>query len=65
MEYEDRDGQPRHEDIEVMTGHYRGAHAGAAARSGFTRYRAIGGLVGGRGGSRRTADTRLAEEFLR
>jgi hypothetical protein len=27
VEYEDRDGRSRHEDIEVVTGHYRGAHA--------------------------------------
>jgi DNA-binding MarR family transcriptional regulator len=65
IEYDDRDGRSRHEDIEVMTGHYRGAHAGAAARSGFTRYRAIGVVVGGRSGGRRTPDPRLAEEFLR
>ena len=64
LEYEDRDGRSRHEDIEVMTGHYRGAHAGAAARSGFTRYRSCGSVVGGRGGGRRTPDPRLAEEFL-
>jgi hypothetical protein len=65
IEYDDRDGRSRHEDIEVMTGHYRGAHAGAAARSGFTRYRPIGVVVGGRSGGRRTPDPRLAEEFLR
>ena len=67
IEYEDRDGRPRHDDIEVVTGHYRGAHAGAVARSGFSCYRAIGGMVGGcastgrRGGSRHP---RLAEELL-
>jgi len=66
IEYEDRDGLSRHEDIEVITGHYRGAHAGAAARSGFTCYRVVGGLVGGRGGGgRRTAHPRIAEELLR
>ena len=27
IEYEDRDGRSRHEDLEVVTGHYRGAHA--------------------------------------
>lgn len=31
LEYEDRDGWSRHEDIEVVTSHYCGAHAGAAA----------------------------------
>jgi hypothetical protein len=43
IEYEDRDGRSRHEDIEIVTGHYRGAHAGAVARSGFSCYRAVGG----------------------
>ena len=68
IEYEDRDGRSRHEDIEIVTGHYRGAHAGAVARSGFSCYRAIGGMFGGcastgrRGGSRHP---RLAEELLR
>jgi hypothetical protein len=67
IEYEDRDGRSRHEDIEIVTGHYRGAHAGAVARSGFSCYRGIGGMVGGcattgrRGGSRHP---RLAEELL-
>jgi hypothetical protein len=64
IEYEDRDGRSRHRHIEVMTGHYRGAHAGTAARSGFTRYRSCGGVVWGRGGGRRTPDPRLAEESL-
>jgi len=67
IEFEDRDGRSRHEDIEIVTGHYRGAHAGAVARSGFSCYRAIGGMLGGcastgrRGGSRHP---RLAEELL-
>jgi hypothetical protein len=68
VEYEDRDGRSRHEDIEVVTAHYRGAHAAAAARSGFSCYRAVGGAVGGRrgrGGGRRTLHPRLAEELLR
>src|SRR6516225_1944349 len=67
IEHEDRDGRSRHDDIEIVTGHYRGAHAGAVARSGFSCYRAIRGMVGGcastgrRGGSRHP---RLAEELL-
>ena len=67
IEYEDRDGVSRHEDLEIVTGHYRGAHAGAVARSGFSCYRAIASMVGGcastgrRGGSRHP---RLAEELL-
>jgi hypothetical protein len=64
IEYEDRDGRSRHEAIEVVTGHYRGSHAVAAVRSGFTRYRCYGCAVGGRGGGR-TPDPRLAEELLR
>ena len=63
IEFEDRDRRSRHEDLEVVTGHYRGAHASAAARSGFTRYRSLGCTVGGRSG-RRTPDPRLAEELL-
>jgi hypothetical protein len=38
IEYQDFDGRTRHEDIEVETMHYRGAHGAAAARSGFSRY---------------------------
>ncbi len=66
IEYEDRDGWPRREDIEVVTPHYRGAHAGAAATSGFRCYAMVSGMVGGRGGGgRRTAHPRLAEELIR
>jgi len=68
VEYEDGDGLSRHQDIEVVTAHYRGAHAGAAAKSGFSCYRAVGGAVGGRGGrggGRRTPHPRLAEELCR
>jgi DNA-binding PadR family transcriptional regulator len=66
IEYEDRDGRSRHEDLEVVTGHYRGAHAGSAAKSGFTCYLSIGCSVGGRGGGgRRTAHPRVIEELLR
>jgi hypothetical protein len=59
VEYE-LDGRERHEDIEVLTPHYRGAHAGTRARTGFTCFRARG--AGGRGG--RSFDPGLAEEFL-
>jgi hypothetical protein len=51
------DGRDRHEDIEVLTAHYRGAHAASRARSGFTCYSS--GRKGGRG-----FDPRVAEEFL-
>jgi hypothetical protein len=64
IEYEDRDGRSRHEDLEVVTGHYRGAHAGSVAKSGFTCYLSIGCSVGGRGGGR-TAHPRIIEELLR
>jgi hypothetical protein len=37
IEYEDRDGRLRTEDLEVETLHYRGGHAEAKASSGFTR----------------------------
>jgi DNA-binding PadR family transcriptional regulator len=66
IEYEDQDGRSRHEDIEVVTAHYRGAHAGSAATSGFTCYVVIGGMVGGRGGGGgRTAHPRIVEELIR
>jgi DNA-binding PadR family transcriptional regulator len=61
IEYEDRDGRQRHEDIEVLTIHYRGAHGAAAARSGFTCY----GAGSARSGGGRSTDPRLAEELLR
>jgi hypothetical protein len=60
IEYE-LEGRERHEDIEVLTEHYRGAHAAARSRSGFTCYRVKGG-GGGRGAG--SFDQRLAEEFL-
>ena len=66
IEYEDRDRHVRHEDIEVVTAHYRGAHAAGMARSGFTRYR-IGLAIrasGGRAGGGRPPNPRSAEELL-
>lgn len=69
IEYDDLDGRTRVEDIEVTTVHYRGAHAAAAARSGFSRYSGlsarISGRGGGRGGGRRSPDSHLAEELSR
>ena len=68
IEYEERDGRRAVEDVEVVTPHYRGAHAAAKARAGFTRYRAVGARVGGarsarsRGGA--PFDPRVAEEVL-
>jgi DNA-binding MarR family transcriptional regulator len=62
LEYEWPDGRRDFEDLEVTTRHYRGAHAAAKARAGFTRYRASSSRVGGRSG--RPIDPELAEEFL-
>ncbi len=65
IEYDDAARDPRHEDIEVVTPHYRGAHAAGAARSGFRRYGAgFGGRGsgGGRGGRARRGG--LADELL-
>jgi hypothetical protein len=66
IEYETPDGRWDHVDVEVTTLHYRGAHGGAAARSGFSSYRGVslrlGGGSGGRGGGRSGAG--LAEEML-
>ena len=64
IEFEDRGRQEQHRDIEVVTPHYRGAHAAAVASSGFQNYG--GGLrlqtSGRRGG--RGLDPRLAEEMI-
>ena len=57
IEYE-LDGRDAHEDIEVLTEHYRGAHAGSRVRAGFSCY---GGRSGGGG---RPFDPRVADEFL-
>jgi len=66
IEYTDRDGRKRYEDIEVVTEHYRGARAAGAAKSGFRCYMSRGSSGGG-GGRRggRGVDPRLAEELLR
>jgi DNA-binding PadR family transcriptional regulator len=58
VEYE-LDGRDRHEDIEVVTGHYRGAHAAGRASSGFT-------CVRGGGTSRGSSpfDPHAAEDYL-
>lgn len=67
IEYDDRDGRRAVEDIEVVTPHYRGAHAAAKVRAGFTRFRAVGARLGGlrtTGRSGRSIDPRLAEELL-
>lgn len=68
IEYDGRDGRREIEDVEVMTPHYRGAHAAAKVRAGFTRYHATGARLGGAQGSKRGGrgrDSRLAEEMLR
>ena len=63
IEYDDRDGRHRVEDVEVVTPHYRGAHSAAAARSGFACYYLAGiRPSGGKGGG--TPHPRIAEEFL-
>ncbi len=47
IEYETPDGRHDHEDIEVLTVHYRGAHGAAAARSGFSSFRGSSARTGG------------------
>lgn len=73
VEYDEPDGRRGIEDVEVTTPHYRGAHAAAKARAGFSCYRGLGARVGGvrlglAGGGKRGGrgfDPRLAEEFLK
>jgi len=68
IEYEWPDGRYDFEDVEVLTPHYRGAHAAAKARSGFTGYRTGGGGRSGayarRSGGGRPFDPDVAAEFL-
>ena len=67
LECERDDGGREIEDIEVITPHYRGAHAAAKVSAGFTRYGAVGARFGGSSGSGRGGrgrDVRLAEEML-
>jgi DNA-binding MarR family transcriptional regulator len=59
IEYRDADGDVDHLDIEITTGHYRGAHGTAASRSGFS----IHGSRDGSGPSE-PFDPRAAEDFL-
>ncbi|MBI2220387.1 MAG: hypothetical protein HYU53_04205 [Acidobacteria bacterium] len=65
IEYE-LDGRDRHEDVEVMSEHYRGAYAGSKAQAGFTCYRGGGGRGGGGGSNTGGSpfDPGFAEEFL-
>ncbi len=55
-------------DVEVLTPHYRGAHAAAKGSVGFACYRGGGACLvassGGRGGGGRSGRG-LAEELLR
>ena len=60
IEYE-VDGHHRHEDVEVMSEHYRGAYAAAKGQAGFTCYVAGSGRGGGSGAP---FDPRVAEDFL-
>ena len=64
VEYDDRYGRPCFEDLEVVTPHYRGAHAGGAAKSGFTCYASSGCSVGGRFGGEGRRGRGLSEELL-
>ena len=53
IEYEEPDGRWEHDDIEVTTEHYRGAHAASVAQSGFSCYSGSSFRIGGRGGGGR------------
>lgn len=53
MQYRDADGRWDHDDIEVTTEHYRGAHAASVGRSGFSCYGGSTLRIGGRSGGGR------------
>jgi hypothetical protein len=59
IEYE-VDGREHHEDIELFTPHYRGAHAASRARTGFR----IDVVASRGGGGRSRPHPRIMEEFL-
>ena len=59
IEYEDVHGDLRWEDVEVTTEHYRGDHAAAVSRSGFSIH------AGASSGHGTPFDPRVAEAFLR
>jgi hypothetical protein len=59
IEYE-VDGRELHQDVELFTPHYRGAHAASRARTGFRIYVVASRGSGGRSGPR----PRDMEEFL-
>jgi hypothetical protein len=61
IEY-DVDGRDRALDVEVMTPHYRGAHAAAKSSSGFALYFSSRSGGNGRGGGRTPS---VIEELLR
>jgi len=65
IEYEEADGSWDHENVEVVTVHYRGSHGAAAARSGFSCYGGSSARISGRGGGRRGGGRNggLVEEF--
>jgi hypothetical protein len=65
IEYE-LDGRDRHEDVEVMSEHYRGAYAAAKGQAGFTCYRGGSGRGGGGSGSRGGTpfDPDVARDFV-
>jgi hypothetical protein len=66
IECRDLDGREEHENIEVTTEHYRGAHAASVAQSGFSCYGGSSLRIGGSGGSRGGGGHHggLAEEML-
>jgi hypothetical protein len=61
IDYLDPDGHHLHRDVEVTTVHYRGAHAAAVKRAGFSRYRGCTARTGKHG---RPFDPHVAEEML-
>jgi DNA-binding MarR family transcriptional regulator len=68
IEYQEPDGRWDHDDIEIVTEHYRGGHAASVAQSGFSCYRGSSLRIGGRSGGSRGGGGHhggLAEEMWR
>lgn len=47
VEYQEADGSWDHDDVDVVTEHYRGGHAASVSQSGFITFRGSSGSVGG------------------
>ena len=65
IEYQEADGRWDHEDVEVVTAHYRGAHGASVGAVGLLLLSRIESAHGGRSGGGEGRSGGLAEEMWR